>query len=261
LQSGNEAAAGSPVTEAAAIESIAPFERREAQVLARDEYERFVVQLRSLDRPDWDCLTDCSPWSVRDMATHVLGACLAIGSAREMAHQVRAGRRLGGNLTDAINAVQIDERRALTPAEILQAFPVAAARSIRARARIPSIIRRFRWRVELPTGVRERWRLGFLLDVIYTRDAWMHRIDIARATGRPPELSSEHDGRIVADLAADWARRHGRPVDISLTGPAGGRFRSGIGGEEIQIDAIAFARALSGRDAPSDGLLSIYTPF
>src|SRR5712691_10582400 len=63
LQSGNEAAAGSPVTEAAAIESIAPFERREAHVLARDEYERLDAQLRSLDRPDWDCLTDCPPWS------------------------------------------------------------------------------------------------------------------------------------------------------------------------------------------------------
>jgi uncharacterized protein (TIGR03083 family) len=249
------------VNEVTAIESIAPFERREAQVLARDEYERFVVQLRSLDRPDWDCLTDCSPWSVRDMATHVLGACLAIGSVREMAHQVGAGRRLGGNLTDAINAVQIDERRALTPAEILRAFPPAAARSIRARARIPSIVRRCRWSVELPTGVRERWRLAFLLDVIYMRDAWMHSIDIARATGRPLELSAEHDGRIVADLVADWARRHGRPVDINLTGPAGGRFRSGIGGEEFRIDAIAFARALSGRDAPSDGLLSVYTPF
>src|SRR2546423_12437361 len=135
---GSESSAGSPVIEVTAVESIAPFERREAQLLACDEYEHFVAQLRSLDARDWDCLTECPPWSVRDMATHVLWACLAIGSVLEMAHQVRAGRRLGGNLTDAINAVQIDELRALTPAEILRAFPPAAARSIRAPARIPS---------------------------------------------------------------------------------------------------------------------------
>ena len=76
-------------------------------------------------------------------------------------------------------------------------------------------------------GEQETWRMGYLLDVILTRDPWMHRVDIARATGRELELTPEHDGRIVADVVAEWARRHGQPCTLTLTGPAGGEFVAG----------------------------------
>jgi hypothetical protein len=52
--------------------------------------------------------------------------------------------------------------------------------------------------------------------VIYTRDTWMHRMDTARAVGVDVALTPEHDGRIVADVVADWARRHGRPFELEL---------------------------------------------
>ncbi|MDX1382582.1 MAG: hypothetical protein R3190_03005, partial [Thermoanaerobaculia bacterium] len=45
-----------------------------------------------------------------------------------------------------------------------------------------------------------------LFDTILTRDTWMHRTDLAEATGRPLELTADHDGRIVADVVAEWAR-------------------------------------------------------
>src|SRR5262249_29727160 len=67
-----------------------------------------------------------------------------------------------------------------------------------------------------------QWTAGYLFDVIHTRDPWMHRIDICRAIGREPVLSVGHDGRILADVVADWASRHGRPFTLTLTGPAGG---------------------------------------
>ena len=73
-------------------------------------------------------------------------------------------------------------------------------------------------------GKQETWRMGYLLDVILTRDPWMHRVDIARATGREMVLTPEHDGRIIADVVAEWARRHGQPFTLTLTGPAGGEF-------------------------------------
>ena len=41
-----------------------------------------------------------------------------------------------------------------------------------------------------------------------------------RAAGVPPELTPEHDGRIVADVVAEWSRRHGQPYVLTLTGPA-----------------------------------------
>lgn len=246
---------------ATTIESIPPLERREAEVLAAGEYDRFEAMLGSLGPSDWEAPTECPPWTVRDMVTHVLAACEAIGSFREMIHQVLAARRIGGVQIDAINQVQIEERRALTREDILRAFPTAASRSIRGRKRLPAFVRRRRQTAEFAPGHSEPWTVAYLFDVIYTRDTWMHRIDIARATGRPIELSAAHDGRIVADLVADWARRYGGPVGLTLTGPAGGRFETGTAGPAIEVDAVTFARNLSGRDAPSDGLLSVRTPF
>ena len=71
---------------------------------------------------------------------------------------------------------------------------------------------------------------GDLVDIILTRDTWMHRADLAKATGKPMELTAEHDGRIVADAAAEWGRLHGQPCTLHLTGPVGGTFTQGGGG-------------------------------
>jgi hypothetical protein len=114
-------------------------------------------------------------------------------------------------------------------------------------------------------GAPETWSLGFLTDVILTRDPWMHRLDLARATGRPPVLTSDHDGVIVGDVVAEWARRHGQPYRLQLTGPAGGSWSAGTGGEEITMDATDFCRVVSGRpgreaDRPA-GLLATQVPF
>jgi hypothetical protein len=61
-------------------------------------------------------------------------------------------------------------------------------------------------------------------------------------------------------VVADWARRHGRPFTLVLTGAAGGRFTAADGGEEIELDAVEFCRVLSGR-APGAGLLSTRVVF
>jgi hypothetical protein len=97
-------------------------------------------------------------------------------------------------------------------------------------------------------GVHVGWQpLRYLFDMGFTRDAWVHRIDIARAAGIAPELTAEHDGRIVADILAEWSRRHGQPYTLTLRGPAGGDFTGGHGGEEQAVDAVEFVRILSGR--------------
>ena len=105
-----------------------------------------------------------------------------------------------------------------------------------------------------------RGPFGYLFDIIYTRDPWMHRIDISRATGRTVELSSAHDGRLVADVVAEWARRHRQPFTLTLTGAAGGAYESGNGGPQITIDAVEFCRTVSGREA-GDGILNTPVPF
>jgi uncharacterized protein (TIGR03083 family) len=42
------------------------------------------------------------------------------------------------------------------------------------------------------------------------------------ASGMPRSVNLGH----LADVVAEWARRHGQPLDLILTGPAGGHFRS-----------------------------------
>jgi hypothetical protein len=61
------------------------------------------------------------------------------------------------------------------PGEIIERLSGAAAASIRARRRLPGLMRRIRISVEPREGVRERWSLPHAMDVIYTRDTWMHR--------------------------------------------------------------------------------------
>jgi hypothetical protein len=195
------------------------------------------------------------------MASHVLGAAESIASIREELHQIRMAARRDLNRTDALSAVQVEERVSLSPEQILRRLDVASAASIRARRRLPAPMRRIRFTAELPYG-REYWTLAYLMDVIYTRDTWMHRVDTARSTGSPLTLTPEHDGRVVANVVADWAARHRRAFDLTLTGPAGGRYRSGDpDGKRVELEAVEFCRQLSGRGAPAQGLLRTLTPF
>jgi uncharacterized protein (TIGR03083 family) len=109
----------------------------------------------------------------------------------------------------------------------------------------------------------ETWTYAYLLDVILTRDTWMHRSDLAEATGRPMTLTAEHDAVIVADVVSEWAARHGQPCTVTLSGPAGGSWSFGDGGDTavaVDMDAVEFCRILSGR-GPASGLLATQVPF
>ena len=220
-------------------------ERDEAMTLAAGEYERILEVLRSLSPDDWTKATDCPGWDVRTMATHVLASAQAHASVRETLHQYRGARRTGPNFVDGMTTVQVRDRAALTPTQIVEQLELAAPASVRARRRTPSLIRSRSAYIDVAD---ERWSLAYLLDVIFTRDAWMHHVDITRATGREMVLTPGHDGRIVADAVAEWAARHEQPFHRVLEGPAGGAFGSaGDGTPELRIDAVEFCRALSGR--------------
>jgi uncharacterized protein (TIGR03083 family) len=242
------------------VQDISPLSRAEAMSLAAAEYDRFLDLLRSLRSDEWRRPTECEGWDVQAMATHLLAEAESHYSLREIAHQMRAYRKAkSGPMIDAMNALQVRDRADLTPDEIVARFERAVPRSVRARRRMPGLVRRVRLKVDPPFD-KERWPLSYLMDVIYTRDTWMHRGDISRATGRDIALTPEHDGRIVADLVAEWARRHGQPFTLTLTGPAGGTYAAGDGGENIQLDAVEFCRIVSGR-AHCTGLLTTAVPF
>jgi uncharacterized protein (TIGR03083 family) len=236
-----------------------------AAQLAAGEYDRLLDMLRELTPQEWTRPTECPGWDVRAMAGHVVGMARMAAGLRETLRQDKAARRRGGVYIDALTALQVQEQAALTPAALVDRFEETAPRAARARRRMPALLRRKPMPLPQQVGDRlERWTNGYLVDVILTRDTWMHRIDICRATGRAPLLTADHDGWIVRDVVEEWAERHGRPYELELTGPAGGSHHCGSGGHPLSLDAVEFCRVLSGRSsdaATPDDLFGTYVPF
>jgi uncharacterized protein (TIGR03083 family) len=241
--------------------TIVPLRHGEAMELAATEFDRMVDLLRSLDDGDWRAQTVCELWDVRAMIAHVVGMAEAQASFRQFVHDFRAAqKRDGGAMIDAMTATQVREREDLTPRQLADRLAAVTPKAVRARRRSPAFVR---WAVRMrqdPPFDTERWKFGYLVDTIFTRDTWMHRLDVCRATGREMVLTGEHDGRLVADVVAEWARRHGQAFELTLTGPAGGQWRSGDRGERLELDALDFCWILAGR-SPGAGLLATNVPF
>ena len=252
------------MTVATRVDTIPPITRAEAKRLAATEYERFIDQLRGLSAEDWQQPTDCPLWNVRALAGHSVGEISDLSSFRTFFRRFRAATKQakaeGCEMVDAMTALQVAANADLTTDQLIARAADDAPRAVRWRSGANGLFRRMPMKEEVG-GKSETWHMAYLLDVILTRDPWMHRIDIARATGRDVVHTPDHDGRIVADVVADWARRHGAPFALTLTGPAGGDYIAGDGGgEHITLDATEFCRILSGRGQGS-GLLSQPVPF
>jgi uncharacterized protein (TIGR03083 family) len=249
---------GPPTTEVATIPKLG---HREAMQLATNEFARTLELLHQLRPDDWQRRTVCDQWDVRAMVAHMLGMAEAQASFRQFLHDFRAAnKRTGGAMIDALTATQVRDRADLSPAQLVERFVAAVPRAVRARRRVPAPLRSaVRMRQDPPFDA-ERWPYGYLVDTVFTRDPWIHRIDISRAIDRDMVLTPEHDGRLIADVVAEWARRHGKPFSLVLTGPAGGRWQAGQGGEHIEIDALDFCWTLAGRVAGT-GLLGTPVPF
>ncbi len=234
-----------------------------AKRLAAREYDRFIGQLRQLAPGDWARPTACPAWDIHAMACHVLGMAELAASPVEQARQFRAAKRTEGLFLDALTALQVGKHRHRPPAEIIARLAAVTPRAAKNRGRTPWLIRQVRMSDQPvdSTGTQtEAWTVGYLTDVILTRDTWMHRSDIAAAASRHLTLTADHDGTLVADVAAEWAQRHGQPCTLTLTGPAGGRLEWGTGGPSYELDAVEFCRMVSGR-SPGNGLLATRVPF
>jgi uncharacterized protein (TIGR03083 family) len=229
------------------VATITPIDRTEMVGLATTEYHRLGVALRSLDASDWGLPTICAEWDVRQMIAHLLGAAESNASLRENVHQLRRGRRWarerGRPDIDGINAVQVEERDHLSPAELIDRLDDVAPRAVAGRRRTPALVRR----VRIDDGIGGRMTIEHLVDRVYTRDQWLHRIDLNEAVRREPLLTDDHDRRIVEDVVCEWADVHGEPFELDLSGPAGGRYHAGSGGPQIEMDAVEFCLVLSGR--------------
>jgi uncharacterized protein (TIGR03083 family) len=229
------------------------------------EHDRMLQLLEDLAPDEWMSSTECTGWKVCDIAAHLVGWLEAHSSRRQNIHQgmkgMKRAKARGWLPIDGITAVQVEERAAVAPVELLEHFRRALPGAQRRRAAVPAKLRAKKTDKGLPMlaallhGMPPvPFPLGYITDTVLVRDVWMHRVDISRATGRTLQLDPSHDGRLVADAVAEWADQHGQPFTLVLDGPAGGTYVRGAEGEHVNLDAVEFCRILSGR-ATGDGLL------
>jgi uncharacterized protein (TIGR03083 family) len=240
------------------VTTIPRIKHREAMHITAVENSKFGEQLRSFSIDDWAKPTDCALWDVRSLAAHVVGSAAGQASPREFVRQVRSGRPLVAEIGakywwDGMNELQVRERSQQTTTELITEWDTGSAKALRSRTKLPRPIAKLPL-LKLPAPVG-RQPLAYLFDTGFTRDVWMHRIDLAHATGKPFNADAEHDGRILADIIAEWAHTHGEPFTLELDGPAGGRYTAGADGEHLHMDAIDFVTILAER-GHGDGILS-----
>ena len=227
---------------------IPPMDHDEAAALGTVELARLLNLLKSLQADEWYRPTICAGWTVKDLAAHLCGLASLYAHAPSLRQFRRLLKYRDRGFLDGLNQSEVDARAEKSPAELIQELAADGPVSIRTRHRLPAIARGMPILIPIPGGgVRP---LGYLTDVLNTRDFWMHRLDLARAVDREFEVSADHDGRIVAlivrDLSEVLPRRIGpeRTVRLDLTSPAGGTWDLGAGTDPrvtLRLDALDFA--------------------
>lgn len=238
--------------------NIPPLTPSQVERIARDELGAFVRLLEQLEASDWDRPTACDLWSVRDVVAHQGGHVSAGMGLRGMVSQasprlLRPYRKRGMNALDAMNQAQVDLRCDWSTDRLVAEVREGTPKAIAARRRVawPA---RF---VRVPAPDYGLIRVDYLLQVVFPRDMWIHRLDIADATNRPFDATHEHDGMLVAHVIRDMDRNvrkrlPGYAICLVVEGPAGGAWRLGKGDElTVRMDLLDFMRTSSGRLAPA----------
>ena len=274
---------GRTVRDAAMIPPASP---DEAANLARVELDRLLALLESLHGDDWERPTHCTRWNVRQVVSHLAGAvathadrdlllarsaawtpekadqpgssmALYISDLAGMSpEQRRAYHEAGFNPLDTLTQFEVDQRARATPADLIAELRAEGPEAITNRQFQPESIRS----LQLPIGSGVKVPVHVFVDVILPRDMWMHRMEIALATGRGIVRTADHEGRLTALVMRDLARRltpvlESRTIVYRLTGPDGGDFRFGPDlppAATLTMGTVDFHLLASGRLSPAE---------
>ncbi len=236
------------------VTSITRIDHDEAMQITAVENRKFGELMSALSPAQWSTQTECILWDVRAMAAHLVGSAASQASPREFFRQKRGGKPICKELDspfwwDGMNELQVRERASLTTEQLITEWATISPNALRSRTKMPKLIAGLKL-LNLPEPVG-RQPLSYLFDIGFTRDVWAHRIDIAHATTTEPDHDAVHDGRIVADIVAEWAASHSEPFTLVLDGPAGGTYVQGVGGDEVHISVGDFVRTLTERTTAS----------
>lgn len=225
----------------------------EAGKLAQNEYERVLALIETLSGNDWDQPTYCTEWRVREMVAHLAGSVAGSSSFAAFKHQNidNPYAKEFADPTDATNKLQVEEREVYSLSELVAEFRQKGQIAVNNRKNLPWIVRK----IHLPMGSLGFTSFEYLMDTIYPRDQWMHRYDICAATSREMITTAEHDGRIVALVLRDIAKKlrkslSNRTIVLRLIGDAGGEYQFGRNATPdaiLEIDVFDFNLRSSGR--------------
>jgi uncharacterized protein (TIGR03083 family) len=225
--------------------------------LLETQLDRFLALLETLDEADWSRPTACTLWNVRDILAHQAGGYASGLGYREMIRQYARIPKRGQLPEDATNELQLRERSGHSPLEMIAELRRVGPPAIRNWAY------RFRAakKIIFSHPVAGLMSLQYLMWVIHSRDTWMHRLDICRATGKPFEQTPDQDGRIVALILRDVEKTlrkelTGKALVFDLSGVAGGAWQIGTGAPAavLQMDALDFCIFASGRFTLSEAM-------
>ncbi|MGY1711244.1 maleylpyruvate isomerase family mycothiol-dependent enzyme [Geodermatophilus sp. SYSU D00758] len=219
--------------------------------------------LESLPVERWTSPTASAGWTVHDVAAHVVGQLEELARPWVTWRRIHRARRIhpGLGTLDGHNQCQVDERRHLRPGALVDLLALHAARAVRVVRAVPGPLRQLRLSLLFPEARSlPDDRIDYLLRILAVRDLWMHRLEIADATGMPLAID-QHDRliveQVIADVGTSWT---GAALHLTLTGPAGGSWLIGCTTPRatLTVDAVALMRHLSGRrgrilDAQIDG--------
>lgn len=224
-----------------------------AATVSRAQRQRLIDEAVRLTDDQWHAATECPRWTVFDIVAHVAAAMQnAANPVLWVSDGIRGRlRNRRDAFLDAGNEIGIDRRRGHTVAQL-----VADYRSLIDAAVPPRLMR---W-VPVPVGgLPPGADVAYLVDVVLARDAWLHRYDIARATGGsvdPDPSTTEVVAQVIRDLARAW---RGPDIVLDLSGPEGGTWLLGRNPQApvVTLPAVEFLRHLSGRVVPVDLLAGV----
>lgn len=235
---------------------IPPVAHAEAGRLSRTEFERVLALLEALEGADWQQPTYCTEWNVRDMVAHLAGSMTGSTSLREFVRQnvTHPYVKAATNSVDGTNRLQIEERANLSTAEVIAEFRQSGPIAIKNRQKLPWLMR------QIPIPVVGNF--GYLMDIIYPRDEWMHRYDICAATGKQMVITPEHDGRLLDLVLLDIANKlkpqlAGRTIVLHITGALSGTYQLGSSTEPdctLTIDLFDFHLRASERISAAEAM-------
>lgn len=241
-------------------EAIPPVSTPEAAQIAAFEVQQVVNLLEQLDGDDWTQPTDCTAWNVRDMTAHLAGACAGWASWGQFFRQTILNPHILKTVVtvDALNRRQLEDRRAKAPRDLIAELRAVGTKAVHTREKLPGLLRKIQIPAQPMPGMMS---LAYLVDVIYPRDQWMHRMDICRATGKALVITPGHDERLLDLVMRDIARKvsGSYALVVNITGPLTASYRLGRGEPqaEITIDYRDMNRRASGRITPDEALEAV----